>query len=311
MKGTTMKKYLFGIAVAFALVGAASSAHAAPPALATRIPSARLAELKTDIAKARATDAKTFTIVNSIIQRAPEADARARGRKAATALTLAQLGPSALLPMLETLAVDAPQGLTAEQAKSVRRDVIEAVGLLRDAKALPVLGAILDDASEDVETTRTVTEAVARIGTDEAATRILTALDASTGDRSRAIVSAMGDCRRIRVTQALAGRLRSANDDATVRVASKALGRAGNAWAWKTLADRSEESRIRQTAAAALVEAFVKHDGEGRQAASNALMVVDAPETATLISDAKRGASPELVKALDALAARFARNPSR
>ncbi len=308
---TIMSKYVLGFAVAIALTGAASAAEAAPPSVAMRIPSVRLAELKTDIAKARAADAKSFSLVNRIVLRAPEADAKARARKAATALTLAQLGPSALLPMLELLAVDAPHGLTLEQTNNVRRDVIEAVGLLRDAKALPVLGAILDDACEDAETTRTVTEAVARIGTEEAATRILTALDASSADRTRAIVSGMGDCRRLRVTQALAGRLRTANDDATVRAAARALGRAGNAWAWKTLADRTEESRIRQTAAAALVEAYVKHQGDERQAASNALMVVDAPETPSLITDAKRGASPELAKALDALAARFARNPAR
>jgi hypothetical protein len=121
----------------------------------------------------------------------------------------------------------------------------------------------------------------------------------------------MGDCRRIRVTEAIAARLRTTNDDATARAAARSLGRAGNAWAWKTIADRSEESRIRGVAARSLVESYVRHTGEERMAASNALMVVDAPETLTFIADAKRGASPEVVKALDALEARFARNPSR
>src|SRR5690606_1028409 len=106
---------------------------------------------------------------------------------------LAKLGPSALMPMLELLAVDPPRGIPAASAPGIRRDLIEAVGLLKDARALPVLSAILDDTTEDAETTRTVAEAVARIGTEEAATRILAALDASRGDRTRAILAGMGD----------------------------------------------------------------------------------------------------------------------
>jgi HEAT repeat protein len=213
--------------------------------------------------------------------------------------------------MLEMLAVDPPRGIPAASAPGVRRDLIEAVGLLKDARALPVLTSILDDSTEDAETTRTVAEAVARIGTDEAATQLLAALDASKGERTRAILAGMGDCRRLRVTEALASHLRATSDESMARAAARSLGRAGNAWAWKTVADRSEEARIRQTAARALVDAYVRRDGEARYAASNALMVVDAPETPALIAEAKKGASSESVKALDALAERFARNPSR
>jgi hypothetical protein len=121
----------------------------------------------------------------------------------------------------------------------------------------------------------------------------------------------MGECRRSRVTTALAERLRTTSDEATARIAARSLGRAGNAWAWRTLGDRSEEARIRETAAKALVDAFVRHDGEARTAASNALMVVDAPQTPALIDEAKKTAGPKTIKALDALATRFARNPAR
>jgi hypothetical protein len=312
---TAVKKSLLPFSLGLLLVGAASAvgaqAQAAPPAAAARMPAKPLADLRFEVARARAIDPRAFATVNELVSHAPDADARARGRKAPTALYLAKLGPSALMPMLEMLALDSPRGIPAASAASVRRDLIEAVGLLKDARALPVLSAILDDTSEDAETTRTTTEAVARIGTEEAATRILRALEASSGDRTRAIVAGMGDCRRLRVTEALASRLRATADDATARVAARALGRAGNAWAWKTIADRSEETRIRATAAKALVDSYARRDGEARDAASNALMVVDAPETPAFIADAKRGASTDVVKALDALAARFARNPSR
>ena len=319
----TMKKPLLSLALGVLLLGAATtaagSAAAAPapaPTPATQSPGFRMparpfVELQKDVAKARVLDPRAFTAVNAIISHAPAADARARGRKAPVALYLAKLGPSALMPMLEMLAVDPPRGIPAASAPGIRRDLIEAVGLLKDARALPVLSAILDDATEDAETTRTASEAVARIGTEEAATRILAALDASSGDRTRAILAGMGDCRRIRITEALASRLRTTNDESVARAVARSLGRAGNAWAWKTLPDKSEEARIRETAARALVDAYARRDGEARVAASNALMVVDAPETPALIAQAKKGASPEVAKALDALAERFARNPSR
>ena len=316
MRTFAMNKPFLSFSLALCLLGAsaavATPAEAAPPpAVAFRMPAKPFAALRTDVAKARSIDPRAFAQVGSIVSHAADADARARGRKAPVALYLAKLGPSALMPMLEMLALDPPRGVPAASAPALRRDLIEAVGLLKDARALPVLEAILADPTEDADTTRTVTEAVARVGTNEAATHILTALDASTGDRTRAIVAGMGECRRVRVTEALASRIRTTGDEATARVAARSLGRAGNAWAWKTVADRSEEARVRETAARALVDAFARRDGEARVAASNALMVVDAPQTPALIAEARKGASPELAKALDALAARFAKNPAR
>lgn len=316
-----MTKRLFSLSLGTLLVGAvatfSASAGAAPTPAAVQAHGFRMpakpisAEVQKDVAKARAVDPRAFVAVNGIISHAAEADARARGRKAPIALYLAKLGPSALMPMLEMLAVDPPRGLPAASAPGVRRDLIEAVGLLKDPRALPVLASILEDTTEDADTTRTVAEAVARIGTEDAANHLLAALGASRGDRTRALLSGMGDCRRLRVTEALASHMRSTNDDSVARAVARSLGRAGNAWAWKTLADRSEETRIRGTAARALVDAYVRRVGEARIAASNALMVVDAPETPDLIAQAKKGASPDVTKALDALAERFARNPSR
>ncbi|HVH40707.1 MAG TPA: HEAT repeat domain-containing protein [Labilithrix sp.] len=310
-----MKTSFLSISLGLLLLGAAPTAAAAPLSAAAtptfRMPAGRFVELQREVTKARALDPRAFVAVNQIVSHAVDANARARGRKAPVALYLAKLGPNAVHPMLEMLAIDPPKGIPAESAPGIRRDVIEALGLLKDARALPVLTAILDDTTEDADTTRSVTEAIARIGTDEAATRILTALDTSSGDRTRAIVGGMGECRRLRVTEALASRIRSTNDEAIARIAARSLGRAGNAWAWSTVADRSEETQVRGAAARALVASFVRTEGEARAAASNALMVVDAPETPSLIAEAKKGASGELSKALDALADRFANNPSR
>lgn len=298
-----------GLAV---LGGAPAVAEAAKPTEAFRMPARSFPELRREVASARTLDPRAFARVSAIVTKAPSVHARARARRAPVARSLASLGPSALMPMLEMLALDPPRGLQAREAAVVRRDLIEAVGLLRDARAIPVLVAILDDASEDAETTRTATEAVARIGTAEAASRLVAALDASRDrERSRAILAGMGECRLPPVVEALAARIRATSDEATARVAARALGRAGNAWAWRTEKDRKQEHDVRATAARALVDAFVRHGAEARGAAANALMVVDAPGTPALIDSAKSGAPPETVKALDALAARFAKNPSR
>ena len=309
-----------GLVALSASTTATSSAQPAAPRVAViqRLPQATAAELRRDVEQARDVDVRPFLVTRGIVERAPVADAAARNRKAPVALQLAKLGPPAVLPLLEMLAEGPPKlvrvaGVSeSESALAARRDIIEAVGLLRQPRALPVLAAILDDLTEDVDTTTTAAEAIARIGTDESASRLLRALDGA-GDpvRVRAILAGMGECRRLRIVDAIATRLRTTTDDATARVAARSLGRAGNAWAWKTAADSTEEAKVRESAARGLVDAFVRRTGEARKAADNALMVVADPHTPALIAEAKRGAPPETVAALDALAERFARNPTR
>lgn len=302
--------------LAVGLLGASVSATAvasgAPVApVIRRLPEATAAELRRDVKQARESDLRPFLATSDIVAKARSADDLARARKAPVALELARLGPGGLLPMLELLAEGIPRTVT-EGVQDVRRDLIEAVGLLRQPRSLVILGAILDDAAEEEETTRTAAEAIARVGTDDAAARVVRALDNATDPvRARAILAGMGECRKVRVVDSIAARLRAPVDADTARVAARSLGRSGNAWAWRTAPDRSEEGRVRETAARALVDAFVRHTGEARKAADNALMVVDDPHTPGLIAEAKRGASPETVKALDALAVRFANNPTR
>jgi hypothetical protein len=237
--------------------------------------------------------------VATIVSAAPNAHAQARGGKAAIAQALARLGPSATQPILEQFgSVTHP---------IVRRDLIEALGILADPKAVPLLASIIVDTKEDAETTRTTSEALARIGRDDA---ILSALKAATGDRERAIVAGMGECRKLPVTRELATRVKT-GDDAMVRAAARAMGRNGNAWAWKTLADRTDEGKIRDLAARALLESFIAHDGETRQAAANAVLVVDAPSTSSIMVELRPKVSPATQAALDELSARFAKNPVR
>lgn len=300
---------LVAIATSVARADMAAASPSGAQAAAFRLPAQPFAELRRDVARARAGDARSFAIVSDLVTLAPAANAQARARRAPVALYLAKLGPPALMPMLEMLAIDPPRGVSAEDAPAVRLDLIEAVGLLRDPRGLPVLSAILDDPTEDEDVTRTSSEAIARIGTDEAASKLVSALATAPEGRTRAIVAGMAECRRLRVTEAIAERLRTAGDEPMALAAARALGRAGNAWAWRTKSERSEEARIRETAARALVDAFVRRKGEARTAAANALLVVDAPLTPALISEAKKTASLETIQALDSLTARLAKSP--
>lgn len=294
---------------------ALSATAAATPGVA--IDSAKLSpqartELRSHIDRARASDPAVFRDVREVVLRAREADRHARGRKAPISLRLAGMGPKALLPMLELVAFDAPPlaaGETASDRASVTRDLVEAIGLLRDARSMPVLVSLLARES-DFDTTRTIAEAIARMDNDEAATTLLSTLRNSSGDRATAILSAMGSCHRAVVARALSDRLAAHPVEAEARHVVKSLGHVGGAWAWNTLADRTDEAASREIAARALVTAFVQYDGEVREAAAKALLVVDDAHTVALIEAARRAGTADVALALDDLARRFANNPT-
>lgn len=276
-------------------------------ALAPRVSS----DLRTQIVKARAADAKSFREVRALVVRAPELHARGRGGRVPLSLVLSKMGKGALLPMLDVLVFDAPSELSEEHRPTVRRDVVEAVGLLRDPRALPVLSALLER-DDGPSMTRTVAEAVARLDSAEAAALLVASFERATGERQVAIARGMGMCHKETVAAALADKLAARPSTPLAMGAILGLGHVGNAWAWKTLADRSEEASTRARAAKALVTAFVaSSDEDVREAATKALLLVDAPSTPELIRDARSGAATTTLEALDRLSRRFANNPAR
>jgi RNase P/RNase MRP subunit POP5 len=309
-----VKTTLATLLVCFAGLAVTTPASAAPVGIdAARLSPQLRTELRASIDKARVSDPAAFKDVRAIVANAREANKRARGRKAPVALHLAGLGSKALLPMLELVAFDttplAPNETAAERA-SVQRDLVEAVGLLKDARAMPVLVAALAKEG-DFAMTRTAAEAVARLDSDEAARTLVASLGKASGERATAILAGMGACHRAVVSRTLADRLAARPDDATAKHVVKSLGHVGNAWAWKTLSERGDEAAARETAARALVTAFVQYTGEVREAAAKALLVVDDAHTTGLIETARRGASADVAVAIDDLARRVASNPTR
>ncbi|MBX3186339.1 MAG: hypothetical protein KF819_04955 [Labilithrix sp.] len=311
---TTMK---IGLATALALALAATGAPASASGLAVdagELPAKTRASLRIDIDRARGEAPDLFRQVDEIVAKANEIDAASRRPGAPLTMHFKVLGPRALMPMLELLAWggQVKAGLTPTAHAALRVGLIEAVGIIRDGRAVPVLARIVDR-ERDVDTTRAAADALGRIGTHESFGALTAALgnaDGAGGERLHAILIGIGASHRLDAARLLARRAEGA-DEATARAVAKALGTAGNAWAWKTLASRGEESAVREVAARALVKIYVEHAGEARTAASNALLVVGDAHTATFIADAKRTASADVAAALDALAARMAKNPVR
>ncbi len=279
---------------------------------AERLPEKARAALSIEIETAKRERPRSFQAVGQLRQDLPMLDTQKRGRFAAIAPMLKPLGKEALLPMLEELAFRGkPQGTLTDSAWIAwRAGVIEAVGMLRDPRAEPVLVAILDGAETEYHVVHAAAAALGRLGTDAAVSKLV-AMAKVAGVKQKAVFAGMGECRRTSIATALSSAAALATDAELARVIAHSLGDVGSAWAWQTpvIAASGEEAPTRAIAAKALVDMFIVHEDSVRKMVSNALLVVDDSSTPGLIEAAKKGASPELAAKLDALTQRFARNP--
>jgi hypothetical protein len=274
--------------------------------------------LRADIAKARGEVPELFKAVNDVVAHAKDLDAQARAPGVPLTLHFKGLGPRALMPLIDVLAFDghpAARDLNETASSALRVGLIEAIGIIRDGRAVPVLAQALDGAREE-KIVRASSEALSRIGNDEALGTLTASLQKADATRNlgraRAILSGMHELRREAGARLLATRLDAERDPDTAKVLAKSLGGVGNAWAWKTKMSQNDATITRKTAARALVDAYAKwNNADVREAAAKALLVVDEPSTPALIAAAKSGASRETVTVLEQLEQRFAQNPTR
>lgn len=306
---------LLGVSAALALLLASGQASAAGLFVdASALPTKARTELAQEIARARAEVPELVKAVHDVAASAPDLDARSRLPGAPLTMPLKALGPRAFGPMVELLAFDAraARDLPASAAIALRLGLLEAVGIIRDARAVPVFSLVLARSS-DFDTQRAAAEGLARVGTDDALAVLTSTARSTRGtERERAVLSGMHDCRREAAARFLAERLEASDiDDATARIVARSLGGVGNAWAWKTLPSQAEGVRTRSVAARALVAAYVRFGGAVREAAAKAVLVVDDPSTRALVEGAKRRATGDAMLALTELEARLANNPTR
>ncbi len=262
----------------------------------------------TAIANARVRSSGTFAKIAAVRARLPELDSKRRGPLAPIPAYLGDLGPDAAFALVErVLDGESDPKLTATARTAWRAGVVEALGHLRDPRTRDVVAPLLDDA--DPMVARAAAEAIARLADDASIAILLPRI--ARGELTA--VSGAGFARRRSVASALSALLATRPSPEIARVAARALGENGAAWAFSTghTAAPSEEADVRALSARALIGAFVAYEGDTRRAAENALLVVDDPSTPALLAAAKVTASSDTIAALDRLSVRFARNPAR
>lgn len=308
---------LFGVVALAALLSGHGSVHAVPASPST--PDAvtvDLAALRGDLAKARARTPATFVAMASFRAEVPSLDAKKRGPLAVLAPTLERIAarPDGWSALVETLVDDLDGATLAPSARTaLRASIAETLGRTRDRRGTPILASLLTTDPEPM-VVRAAAFGLARLQDDASLAALLPWVTAKS-DRQVSVVIGAGSCRRNAMASALASVLAGSTDAVLSRAAIDALGTLGAKWAWQTgdVHDRKEEAPSRETAARALLAAYVQHtvEPELRLAAANALLMVDAAGTPGWIAAAKATASPAAVSELDALAARFAKNPAR
>ncbi len=308
---------LFVVAGLVALVSGHGSVQAVPasPAKPAVVAIDRGALLR-ELAVARTRTPATFSAMAAFRAQVPGLDARKRGPLAVLAAALERLAgkPDGWSALVETLTLDLDAATLAPSARTaLRASIAETLGRTRDPRGLPILADLLAT-DPDPMVVRAAAFGLGRLQ-DDAAVAVLVPWVTAKSDRQVSVVVGAGSCRRSAMASALATVLAGSSDPALTRATIDALGKLGAKWAWETgdVHDRKEESSSRDTAARALLSAFVQHvvDPELRLAAANAILAVDAVGTPGWIAAAKATASPSAVAELDALAARLAANPAR
>jgi hypothetical protein len=316
MKRTTFFNGLSVFAITAMGATVAGSACATGAVLAPAdVPAAARSTFESAIAEAHKNDPKSFEDVANLRRRLPALEAQKRGEIAAVAVPLEDMGQRALWPIVEELAFNAQStsDLTPAALRDWRVALIEAMGLLHDARTEPLVLSLLGKRDNDVPVLRASVEAAGRLGTKAAVNKIVALRPADVTQR-RAVWQGMGECHNLACVQVLAAQLGSPSDAETIEVVARAIGRAASSWAWQTpsLAATGEGPAVRAAAAKALVGALPATSiGAPRDALLRALTVVEDPSTADLARSLRKKADPELARDLDKLIDRLAASSRR
>lgn len=256
--------------------------------------------------------------VETLTARADELDRRKRGRFAAMTPLFrglvrdAQGHPALLLlePLIFPERFTQPQSPTAVIA--LRAGLIEAAGDLKDAAAVPLYRQLLN-ASDEFYTVRAAAEALGKLAL-EPDVAALSKLALTAGPKQDAVIAGLGSCRRVPAAVALSTLVASQPDTLRAKRIAQSLGLMGSAWVMAVphAVPDSEIVPLQTATARAAVQLYVSATSrEVRDAASDAVMAIDAPDTLALVTAEMRRATPEGQAALGELTRRFEHNPTR
>ncbi|MBK7580107.1 MAG: hypothetical protein IPI67_07855 [Myxococcales bacterium] len=292
----------------------------APAALAdgigigsSALPNDARAKLENDIAAAKASQPKAFLAVKNVKGHRPEHYSKNRNPYPTVSRELRGLGAPALLPMLEALAFKAPErgSLTDVEWDALALGMLEAVGVLKDTRASAVVDAIFEAQGLRDGVRLAAARAAGRLG-GEAELKLLTSHAKSGDPLELAAIHGLGEMMRLESAKHLAQILSTTKDDAVATAAATALGTLGSSWAWRSLGPKAAPTgrEVRRLCSAALIPRYARSKGSLRIAASEALLMVDHPETLDLLRS-ERSMSGADRKAVDALIAKVERQRKR
>lgn len=225
-------------------------------------------------------------------------------RPEAVGVRLRRMGAAARFALVDLLAFHAPERGAADDASwhALQLAVVDALGVSPDPELAPALEATFTRLT-DVDLTAAAAVGLGHLG-DPGVSLLLP--HAAAGDpRLGAAVRGLGASHRPMAVEALARLLDATRDERLAQALSSALAEAGSSWAWSTgrLGSAVEGEQARRQAAAALVRNYPRFSGLAVPAVEIALRRVSHPDTAALIADSRRIASPAAAVRLDRLAA--------
>lgn len=273
------------------------------------------ADLLSQIDASRTTNAQAFESVSMLMSQAEELNRKHRARAFPFSRSFRALKADGVLPLIEVVAFSGRSRGSLDDAgwDALRAGALQALGESRDLRARPVIEAVLRGNETSYQVVRAAAAAIGEYG-DDAAVATLIEMSQVSGAKQNAILDGMGHCRRAAIAGHLSGVLAARPQGIEGMRLMESLRDSANSWAWDTPAVQShgdEELATRQTATQALLSAYVDYDGQLRTTALKAILVVDHPDTATYIEQAKAAvaADADKVKALEYLTQRFANNP--
>jgi len=291
---------------AILVLGSATAAAATGVAVdASHLPVAARASLTTQVNAWRTTHPGAFAALRGVQGCSREGYRSARNPVPNCSREMRALGAGVLLPMLEALALAEPAGLadSDEEKTALANAMLQAVGILRDRRATPILVAVFEHGHRRAlsGTAREAALALGRLG-DEEAFAVL-AKHTATGDPRRlAAIAGLGQSRRLDGAQHLAALGTSERDAGALVAIAHALGIAASSWAWQAMGSDAADLglAVRTTAAKALVDLFVRHAGDVRVQAGKSLLMAEHKDTRELLLGARRKVDATTAAEIDA-----------
>jgi len=305
---------LLGAALAAATLLLSSLASAnGLAAKATDIPQAERVKLLAEIAALKQSNPTAFKEVHDVKGHLPEGYLKQRNPVPLVGRELRRLGKSALLPMLEALAIKEPprRGAAAHEWEALKVGMLEAVGVLRDVRSAAVLHAIFKGKqSHPVE--QTAGEAMGKLC--DASSLELLRVSLSAGQKRTSAIHGLGQCRRLAAAKLLTAELATVGSPGEARLIARSLGKLGSSWAWQAKGPQwaAEGAKVRKLLAVALVRSYLRFgDRDTRDAHRVGLTMVKHIDTRAIVNNEASSADASTLSALKVIAKRIEKRATR